>query len=363
VISAQLPSNWAKVKLGEVAENLDAQRVPLKKSDREERDGLYPYYGASGVIDSLDDYIYDGEYLLVAEDGANLLARSTPIAFRANGQFWVNNHAHVLSFNGKADLHFLEHYLSIVDLEPYVTGSAQPKLNRKNLERIPIPLPPLSEQKRIAAILDRADAIRRKRQEAIKLTEQLLRSVFLDMFGDPVTNPKGWPIKTLDKLVTFRTGKLDSNASVEGGKYPFFTCSRDAFWIDEAAFDCEALLLAGNNASADYSVKLYKGKFNAYQRTYVITLIDVANSYEFMRFALDMKLNDLKRLSKGTNTKYLTLGILNEVTFQVPSIEAQKQFDAICERTSKSVRAFNDSSANLENLFNSLVQRAFRGEL
>lgn len=217
----QLPVQWEMTRIGEVAENADARRVPLKQTDREHRDGPYPYYGASGIIDSINEYIYEGEHLLIAEDGANLLARSTPIAFRADGKFWVNNHAHVLMFNGKADLRYVERYLATIDLTPFVTGSAQPKLNRKNLERIPIPLPSLSEQKRIAGILDKADAIRRKRQQAIGLTEQFLRSTFLDMFGDPVMNEAGYPIKRMIEVVNAERpisyGILKPGPDIPGG--------------------------------------------------------------------------------------------------------------------------------------------------
>ncbi len=104
--TVSLPSTWTLTPLGEAADNLDGMRVPLKLSDRENRHGVYPYYGASGIIDHIDNHHFDGEYLLVAEDGANLIARSTPIAFLAAGKFWVNNHAHVLGFNGKACLRF-----------------------------------------------------------------------------------------------------------------------------------------------------------------------------------------------------------------------------------------------------------------
>jgi len=150
--------------------------------------------------------------------------------------------------------------------------AAQAGFNKTDLGELHIPLPPLAEQKRIAEILDAADALRTKRRESLAQLDTLLQSTFLDMFGDPVTNPMGLPKETLKSAFEFNTGKLDSNAAVEGGKYPFFTCARETFAIDDYAFDCEALLLAGNNANADYSVKHYKGKFNAYQRTYVITV-------------------------------------------------------------------------------------------
>ena len=147
---------WELSSFGLMGRNEDARRVPVRSSDREDQDGPYPYYGASGIIDYVDDYIFDGARLLVAEDGANLLARPTPVAFIASGQYWVNNHAHVIAENGVADLQYLEFVIKNIDLKPYISGSAQPKLNRANLDRIPIPLPPLPLQREFA---DRVSAI------------------------------------------------------------------------------------------------------------------------------------------------------------------------------------------------------------
>jgi type I restriction enzyme, S subunit len=138
--------------LEQVAKNLDSQRKPVTKSDR--KAGRVPYYGASGVVDYVHDYIFDGDYLLVSEDGANLLARSTPIAFSISGKTWVNNHAHVLEFPTEPARRFVEIYLNSIDLAPYVTGSAQPKLNKANLNRIPVPVPAAEEQEHIVEILN-----------------------------------------------------------------------------------------------------------------------------------------------------------------------------------------------------------------
>lgn len=164
--------------------------------------------------------------------------------------------------------------------------------------KIKIPLPPLPEQRRIAAILDKADALRAKRREAIAKLDQLLQSVFLEMFGDPVTNPKGWPVETLGELIDFATGKLDSNAAEENGEYPFFTCSRTPSRINTYAFDCEALLLAGNNAAGQYWVKHYVGRFNAYQRTYVLRVKSGLCDYTYMKQVIQSRLLDLQRMSK-----------------------------------------------------------------
>lgn len=142
--------HWPVRPFGELVENQDGRRRPVKASDRVGRKGEFPYYGASGIIDYVDDYIFDDPSLLIAEDGANLLARSTPIAFMAYGKYWVNNHAHVVTETPKANLHYLCVTLNLRNLKDYVTGSAQPKLNQVNLNRIPIPVPPLALQKEFA---------------------------------------------------------------------------------------------------------------------------------------------------------------------------------------------------------------------
>lgn len=157
--------------LGELAENLDSKRKPITSGLRDAGD--IPYYGASGIVDYVKDYIFDGDLLLVSEDGANLLARNTPIAFSISGKTWVNNHAHVLKFETYAERRFVEYYLNSIDLTPYISGAAQPKLNKKNLEsiRIPDPLPPQKEQ--IVSILDKFDAL------TSSITEGLPREIEL----------------------------------------------------------------------------------------------------------------------------------------------------------------------------------------
>jgi len=136
---------WKTTSIGEAAQFLDGRRVPLKDADRAARPGPYPYYGASGVIDTIDDYIFDEELLLVSEDGANLLDRSTPIAFLAEGKYWVNNHAHVLRAAPPYSNFILAEYIEGLNLRPYITGTAQPKLNKAACASIPVPRPPKEE--------------------------------------------------------------------------------------------------------------------------------------------------------------------------------------------------------------------------
>ena len=163
-------------KLGEVAENLDYLRKPVTSGNRVAGD--YPYYGASGIVDYVDNYIFDGDFLLVSEDGANLVARKTPIAFSISGKNWVNNHAHVLKFNTYTERKFVEYYLNNLDISEFVSGAAQPKLNQNNLNRIPISLPPLSEQARIVEILDKFDTLTNSISEGLPLEIQLRKQQY-----------------------------------------------------------------------------------------------------------------------------------------------------------------------------------------
>lgn len=140
---------WPSKKLPEICENLDRQRVPITKSDR--RTGEVPYYGASGEVDRVADFIFDENLLLVSEDGANLLARTYPIAFSITGKSWVNNHAHVLRFDNLVDQEFVRLYLDAIPLDPFVSGMAQPKLNQKALNSIPIPFPDQEQRARVVA--------------------------------------------------------------------------------------------------------------------------------------------------------------------------------------------------------------------
>lgn len=153
-----LQNNMIEYKtLPDISTNYDKKRKPITKEKRDI--GIYPYYGASGVVDYVADYIFEGEYLLISEDGANLLARNTPIAFSISGKNWVNNHAHVIQFDNAEMRKYVEFYLNSIDLGQYISGGAQPKLNQFNLNKIPIPIPYKNNIKQIVNILIKFDAL------------------------------------------------------------------------------------------------------------------------------------------------------------------------------------------------------------
>lgn len=149
-----VPKHWKVISLRYACEFLNRRRIPLSAEDRGKMtERIYPYYGASGIIDYVEDYIFDEKTILIAEDGANLLSRSTELAFMADGKYWVNNHAHILK-PIKGPFEFWANLLCIVKYDPWITGSAQPKLSKENLGSIPLPFPSPEEQQTIAAFLD-----------------------------------------------------------------------------------------------------------------------------------------------------------------------------------------------------------------
>jgi len=183
------------------------------------------------------------------------------------------------------------------------------------------------------------------------------------MFGDPVTNPKGWESLLWKCVFNTTTGKLDSNAMVTYGQYPFFTCAKESFLIDVYAFDCEALILAGNNAAGIYDVKYYSGKFNAYQRTYILTLKNAHNKYCIFKMQLELRLKQLRYNSKGTNTKYLTMEILNKLDFIIPPTDLQNQFAEFVQKVEAQKALLQKSLADMEQNYQSLLQKCFKGEI
>lgn len=179
---------WPLRRMDELVHFLNAKRVPVKSADRANMQGQYPYYGASGIVDRINDYIFDGDYLLVSEDGENLRSRKSPIAFMARGKYWVNNHAHILDEKEPGILRYLSWVLNRTDLSPYITGAAQPKLNKRTLQTVEIPVPPKNERLGINATLGALDdKIELNRKTAATLEEMaqaLYRSWFVDF--DPV---------------------------------------------------------------------------------------------------------------------------------------------------------------------------------
>jgi type I restriction enzyme S subunit len=212
-------TEWREVELGDVIDLHDSKRKPLSGKERSTRQGIYPYYGASGVIDHLDDYMLDGNYLLVSEDGENLNSRKLPIAFWARGKFWVNNHAHIiLGKEGKANTDFIRLWLLQANISGYITGAAQPKLSQGNLCRIKLNIPNIETQNKIASVLSNYDNLIENNSRRIAILEDMAQSLYHEWFvksrfpdhedvkfkDSPLGQiPDEWGIKTATDVIEF----------------------------------------------------------------------------------------------------------------------------------------------------------------
>lgn len=241
-------TGWRVVTLGDVIDIFDSKRVPLSSAERADRQGPYPYYGAQGVIDSIDDYIFNGRFILVPEDGENLRSRKLPIAYFADGPFWVNNHAHIIRAKPSvANDRFLQSALEASDIGPFVTGAAQPKLSQANLRRIPLLLPPTNEQEVIADILDVLDDLIENSRRRIELLEQMAQAIYREWFvrfrypgheeDDLVDSelgpiPEGWECSSVGAVIELRYGKALKKADRRGGPVAVVGSSGVVGWHD-----------------------------------------------------------------------------------------------------------------------------------
>ena len=175
------PKGWKRQRLDHICENLDSRRVPITSTDR--KAGKYPYYGASGIVDYVEDYIFDEDILLISEDGANLLMRSTPIAFSVSGKVWVNNHAHVVRFKSKATQKYIEMCFALTDISGSITGTAQPKLNQAKLNAMMFCIPPFKLQEQFAAFVARVEKSKLAVQKGLRELEILKKSLMQQYFG------------------------------------------------------------------------------------------------------------------------------------------------------------------------------------
>ena len=247
-----MSSEWPVLPLGELTINYDGKRRPVKESER--KPGPYPYYGASGVVDHVDGYLFDGAYLLIGEDGENMRTRQTPIAFMATGKFWVNNHAHIVAGNDLADTQFLMYSLANSDIHSYLTGAVMPKLTQGNLNKILLTCPPLGVQKDIVGVLgaldNRITLLRETNATLEAIAQALFKSWFVDfdpvraklegrvpegmdeatalLFPDSFEQselglvPRGWRTARLDEFMELAYGKALKSTDRIPGEIPVY---------------------------------------------------------------------------------------------------------------------------------------------
>ncbi|HEL0548207.1 TPA: restriction endonuclease subunit S [Streptococcus equi subsp. zooepidemicus] len=327
--------------LPDLGKNLDNKRIPITGGDR--KAGEYPYYGASGVVDYVADYIFDDDLLLISEDGANLVARVTPIAFPSTGKVWINNHAHVIKFNSMAMQCYVENLLNMMDISPYVTGTAQPKLNQAKLNSIPIPVP---EEDQIREYLEFV-----KQSDKSKFVR--FKSQFIEMFGELDKNTKKFPIRKLNEISAYWNGLTYKPAdAVEAGNGTLVLRSSNiqdgALAFDDNVFvGCAIkeklfvqdndILMCSRNGSAALVGKtaLIKGlteptTFGAFM------MIIRSDYYSYLKTYFETPFFR-NQISTGTSTiNQITGKMLNEISLPVPDMDTVRLFEEFTHQSDKS---------------------------
>ena len=373
-----MKQGWEIKKLGEVCDILDSQRKPVTKKDRKE--GQYPYYGATGIQDYVDSYIFDGRYLLLGEDGAKWGAMDKS-AFIIEGKCWVNNHAHILKVHDCLIDTFAEYYLVFKDLDEYITGAIVRKLTQQALRDIPILVPPIAEQEKIVAELDCLSGIIEKKKQQLKELDNLAQSIFYEMFGDPVGNEKGWEVKKLGEVCDVRDGTHDSPKYLENSEYVLITSKNitsdgdidftTANYISKEDYDAinkrsyvdfgDIIMAMIGTIGKPIIVKETSRKF-CIKNVALIKFEDstlVTNTYIQALLSNNSYASYIQGNNKGGTQKFIALGTIRKLLTPIPPLSLQQDFASKIESIEKQKELIAQSIKETETLFNSRMDYYF----
>ncbi len=373
-----LGTRYPARKLADVVEFLDRQRRPVTESDRVP--GPFPYYGANGVQGSIDKFLFDESLVLLAEDGGHFDDPGRGIAYRISGKTWVNNHAHVLRPKPCIDGNFLARVLENYDVTPFVTGTTRGKLTKAGASEIIVPLPPLLEQRRIAAILDQADALRAKRREALAQLDSLTQSIFVEMFGDPVINPNAWAsaafgnVGTLDRGVS--KARPRNAPELLGGPYPLIqtgdVANCDGYIRQHTATYSEtglrqSKLWPTGTLCITIAANIAKTGILTFAACFPDSVVGFnapqAATVEYVRVWLSFLQKALEDAAPESAQKNINLAILRSLKIPVPPFPLQESFATRIQAVESLKTTHRAALTELDALFASLQHRAFAGTL
>ena len=377
-------SKWNLVSLKDIVYNLDNKRVPLNSSQRQLKESkpLYPYIGANNIMGYIDEYIFDEKILCVAEDGGSW-GYNQRCAVLYNEKVWVNNHAHVITAKDNLILEYLMYYLNHTDLNLYINGATRGKLTKSSLESIQIPLPPLPQQQKIANILDAADALRQNDKALIAKYDELTQALFLDMFGDPVSNPKSWEKEELGNIAKKITDGEHQNPFLsDTGKHlimakdvlddkvdfsnPRFVSNEDFNkYISKCKPEYGDILLVSRGATVGRCTIVFTEMPFCLMGSVILIKKGDSFSSEFVNSLLKNKrfLTQLTNVSSASAQQAIYISHLKKLKIILPPLDLQNQFAVRVKVIEEQKAIAQKSLEKSEELFNSLLQRAFKGEL
>lgn len=370
--------NMEMILIEDCCEILDSKRIPITAKNR--TPGPYPYYGANGIQDYVDNYIFDDELVLLAEDGGNFGSTEKPIAYRVSGKCWVNNHAHVLKPRNGIDVDYLCYSLMFYDTNGLVNGATRQKLTQSTLKKMSIPKRTVKQQLQIVQELNTIKKMITARQQELQKLDDLIKARFVEMFGDPIENPKNWKITTVGDIVTeVRYGT--SKPAVEGGQYPYLRMNNltadghldlhDLKYIDISDEEIEKCVvrtgdvlfnrtnsidLVGKTALFDLPEEMVIAGYIIRIRLKKNMLPEVFSEYMNLKALKDI----LRSMAKGAvNQANINAQELQSIKIYLPDIELQKQFVTIRTQIDKSKATVQKALDETQLLFDSLMQQYF----
>ena len=370
-----IPEDWEVKRLGEVCTFLDSQRIPIKDADRSKMQGQYPYYGASGIIDHVNDYIFDDDLILLGEDGANIITRSTPLAFLVSGKVWINNHAHVLKTNKGYNRYYICNYLESLTYDKYNTGTAQPKLNQEVCEHIPVLIPSEEEQYKISDLLTLWDtAIAKQTQLIEKLT--LRKKGLMQQLLTGKKRLKGFDGEAFHRLGNYIS---ECNRRNNGCKRVLSVTNTRGFILQEEQFD----KIVASDDTSNYKV-VRQGEF-AYNPSRVnVGSLDMLNEYDegiLSPMYIVFKANEdidksyllqclqswwfrghIPAYTQGSVRDSLSFDGLCSMKFYIPSLEEQKAISNILEQADKEIEIQKQKLMGLQEQKKGLMQLLLTGK-
>ena len=365
-----LDMKYKTYRLGDVVNIFDKKRVPLSSMQRAERQGKYRYFGAQGVIDYVDDYIFEGIYLLIAEDGENLKSKKQNVAQIVSGKFWVNNHAHILQAKEEHNIYYLGYLINSIDLSGYITGSAQPKLSQTNLNAIALELPDKRTQDKIASVLQAFDNKIDLNNEINNNLEQQAQAIYQRMFIDNASSD--WEEGTLSDIADITMGQSPSGSSYnEDGNGTIFFQGRAEFGFrfpTVRLYTTEPKRMACTNDTL-MSVRAPVGDLNVAHVDCCIgrglAAIHSKNNHQsfvlYTMFSLKKQLDVFN--GEGTVFGSINRNSLNDMPLIIPSSDKLDEFEALVAPMDAAIRNNYDEICRLEQLRDSLLPKLMSGEL
>ena len=360
-------------------EILDSMRVPITASDREE--GEYPYYGANGIQDHVANYIFDDDLVLLAEDGGNFGSRERPIAYRVSGKCWVNNHAHVLKPKKGLDVDYLCYSLMFYKIDGMVNGATRKKLTQAAMRKMKIPMRSINEQLHIVAELNHILKIKEQQQYELSLFNKLIKARFVELFGDPVMNEKGWITKSLLDMGRCKNGMnfhyddegVEINClgvgdfkelSIIDNTDELPTVSLKEMPSEEYLLKDDDIVFVrsnGNKALVGRSIAVYPGNVPTTFSGFCIRYRKYDNEIivPYLLRALKVDSMRMKVTGRGANIQNLNQQILGTLVIPVPPIELQNQFADFVKQVDKSKVKVQKALDETQKLFDSLMQQYF----